>query len=198
MISIEGLLNYVRGVILTKNKSRVVLVLVTVLVVSALAVFFLYKQREDVVTPEPLNGQYDVFFRDVVFTETVKGGSRWEVKAAVAKFLQKENVVSLEKVSAKLLMPDGGIYVLRGDEGKIFRETRDIFLKGNVLLTSDRGERITTDNVWYRVREKRILTDSPVKVDSEKVRIRGSGLIVDLARRSIVVKGNVKATVKSQ
>lgn len=196
MISIDSLLNHVRGVIL-KKMIRVLPVLVIVLL-SVLVAFFLSSNREENILSEPVNRQYDVFVKDVVFTETVKGGSNWEVKAAVAKFLQKEDVVNLEKVSAKLLMPDGRLYTLSGDEGKLFRGTRDIFLKGNVILTPDRGERIITDNVWYREAEKKILTDSPVAVEGKKVKITGSGLVVDLSKRSIVVKNSVKAMVKGQ
>ena len=75
----------------------------------------------------------------------MKAKSKWEVKAETAIYDKKQNLAVLELVQIKLITSDGKVFTMNADKGRIMTDKKTIEIKGNVVITSDDGDRFSTD-----------------------------------------------------
>jgi LPS export ABC transporter protein LptC len=64
-------------------------------------------------------------------------------------------------------------------KGKIDDRTQDMYAIGNVVAVSDSGITLTTDELVWKKRKKKIVTDKFVKIKSDKEIIEGYGFESD-------------------
>ncbi len=68
---------------------------------------------------------------------------------------------------------------ITSEKGKIDDRTQDMYAIGNVVAVSDSGITLTTDELIWKNREKKIVTDKFVKIKSNKEIIEGYGFESD-------------------
>ncbi len=142
-----------------------------------------------------LPDEADIRISDFIFTEVGKENMRWEVKARSAEYQKKLNLALLDQVRIKLTTPDGRIFILTGDEGKMQTETKDVELNGHVVMISDAGDKFSTDYLRYSDAEKRIYTDAPVRLENENMHIEGVGLSILVNKGQVLLASNVRAKI---
>lgn len=142
-----------------------------------------------------LPDEADIRISDFIFTEVGKENMRWEVKARSAEYQKKLNLALLDQVRIKLTTPDGRIFILTGDEGKMQTETKDVELNGHVVMISDAGDKFSTDYLRYSDAEKRIYTDAPVRLENENMHIEGVGLSILVNKGQVTLASNVRAKI---
>jgi LPS export ABC transporter protein LptC len=96
-----------------------------------------------------IDDQVDLYIKDVHYTEVGDSGNRLEINADSAAFLKKENEARFERVRMKLILPDGKTYELSADRGKLRTDRKDVEIEGNVVILSSRGDRFTTNRLFY-------------------------------------------------
>jgi LPS export ABC transporter protein LptC len=138
----------------------------------------------------------DLQVKNVVYTDVGQSGEKWEIKADTAQYIKKENVALFDKIRVRMLTADGKSFTLTGDKGRFQTEKKDIEIVGNVEGTSDGGERFTTDKLSYNNAEGKIYTDSAVTMSSGQMKIRGTGLTVNMKSGELTLVSKVKAEVK--
>jgi len=142
-----------------------------------------------------MSGTVDLHVKDVHFTETGDPESKWEIHAAAAQYLKKENLAHFERVRIKLIRNDGATYILTGDEARFKTDKKDIELYGHVTLVTDRGETFRTERLCYHHDGRRIYTDDPVTMDGRGMHLQGVGMKISLADRHMTLSSNVRARV---
>jgi LPS export ABC transporter protein LptC len=178
-----------------ETKRKKVLVVAILAVILSLALVFVIGIR---VAPEKavlrlMEDKVDLQIKNVHFTEVEDSGLKWELTADSARYLKKENLALFEKVTVRLLMKDGRIFVMNGDQGRLDTESRDMEIDGNVAIVSENGDRFVTDRLRYLHVARRIETDRPVAMDNGNIRISGVGLIVHLDESKLTLLSQIRA-----
>lgn len=116
-----------------------------------------------------------------------------EVRAASARFDLASNAIHLERVDVAF-REDPGLVELEADEGLVVMEREDFVLTGNVNGTTGGGERFYTEELRFDGAERRLWSESPVRVERAALTLRGDGMEVDLATLRLRFIGRVRAT----
>jgi len=177
----------------TKIIAALVFVLVMVLVVTAIIGISRGRSKNILkVLPE----QVDLEIKGFVYTEVAESGSRWEVRADNATYQTKENLAVFDNVHIKLDTNDGKIYTMTANGGQMLTDKKDIEIKGNVVITSNAGEKFTTDYLNYSDEQKKFYTDAPVTMESERITIKGTGLTLLVKTGELNLNSMVRAKIK--
>jgi hypothetical protein len=80
-----------------------------------------------------------------------------------------------------------------GEEGDLERETKNLEVRRNVVLTSDDGLRLETTVLRWHGGDRRLWTDVPVRIIREGAVIDGTALDVKMAEQATAIQGRVHA-----
>jgi len=142
-----------------------------------------------------LSDQVDLQIKDFIYTEVGEDNSKWEVKAESAKYIKKENLALFDRVKIKLTTSAGKVFIMTGDKGQMLTDKKDIQIKGNVVIVSDKGDRFSTDYLNFNDAEKKFYTDAPVTIENKKMKIKGTGLTLYINTGELTLSSMVKAKI---
>ena len=143
---------------------------------------------------EPRTSQAEQELKELHLKEDAKSGSfRWSLDAERAEALSDSGKTSLWKVTIGVEEPDR-TWKVTGDEGDLFKETRDVEIRGNVVLVSSEGLRVETTVLRWNNAEGRAWTDQPVTIYKAGGVVQGVGLEAKPSEEFTVVRGRVRAT----
>ncbi len=142
-----------------------------------------------------IDDEVDLYIKDVHYTEVGESGNRLEINADSATFLKKENQARFDRIRMKLIQPDGKVYELTADRGKLKTDLKDVEIEGNVLIVSNRGDRFTTGRLEYSDKERKISTEDVVTLHNPRFEVTGKGMIILLKSDQVTLARNVKAQV---
>jgi LPS export ABC transporter protein LptC len=143
-----------------------------------------------------IDDEVDLYIKDVHYTEVGESGNRLEINADSATFLKKENQARFDRIRMKLIQPDGKVYELTADRGKLKTDLKDVEIEGNVLIVSNRGDRFTTGRLDYSDKERKISTEDVVTFHNPRFQVTGQGMIILLKSDQVTLVRNVKAQVR--
>jgi len=170
-----------------------------VLVVS-LSLWASYRGRkppEDVPLPKMAVDGADSRLEKIRFVEEKQGRKSWELEAKAMQQYQGQNVMVLEDVKLTFYNKDGRTLTVTGKEGKVYQDTKNMELRGDVVATSSDGYRFETNSMTYNHQEKKIRTPDPVDLDGEQLRVKGRGMVVDMEARTVKVLHEVRTQWKA-
>ena len=170
-----------------------VIVALFVLIVAGILVARSRTVRTEVLGPRPSSA--DISLKEVQLQEESAGGGRWQLVADQASVFDQEGRTALRKVTVHVQDRDR-TWTIVGEEGDFFKDTKNLELRRNVVLTSDDGLRLETSVLRWQGAERRMWTDAPVKLFREGTVIDGTALDVRMADEATTVKGPVRATFR--
>lgn len=171
--------------------------LAAVLAAIALLVVDLYKTPPKTLL-KVLADNVDLQVKDVLFTDVGQSGEKLEIKADTARYHKKENMAFFDKIHVKMLTPEGRVFRMTGDRGKLQTDTKDIEISGNVEILSDHGDRLRTDVLYYTHAKSAVHTDGAVTIWGDRMQIRGIGMIINLKEGQMSLQSKVKGQVQRQ
>ena len=181
------------------NKKTILIssiVIACVVVVIAVGAIVKIKQTKSRDLLKALPEQIDLQIKGFVYTEVGEGGSQWEMKADTATYYRKQNLALFDRVQIKLNMPDGKSFLMTADKGQMFTDKKDVEIKGNVVITSDAGDKFYTDYLNYSDAEKKFYTNAPVSMENKRMKIKGVGLTLFINKGQLNLSSMVKAKIK--
>ena len=136
---------------------------------------------------------------DFVLTETDAGRPQWTLYAKWAATYTARNVVVARDVRVDFYDEEGArSSELTAREGEIQQLTRDMTARGNVVLTTTEGTRMTTEELHFGNREQLITSDRRVRVEREGDALEGVGFSSDPDLKRFEFRSRVNATVRSK
>jgi len=138
----------------------------------------------------------DFQVKDVHFTEVGDPDASWDIKAELARYMKKENLAVFEKVRITMIRHDGRTFTMSGDSAKVNTVTKDAEVYGNVILTSDLGDRITTPKVFYSGKEKKAYTEDEILLTRPGMDLKGKGMVFYVDEQHVRLLSGVKAVVQ--
>lgn len=100
----------------------------------------------------------------VHLVESQKGNRDWELFAENARGYQGEGDWFLKKVKVQFYNKDKIDFIVTGDEGEIDGITRNMKVKGNVVITSSNGYLFYTAELFYNSILRKIISPGEIKM----------------------------------
>jgi LPS export ABC transporter protein LptC len=143
---------------------------------------------------EVVSSQADQEVKEIHIQEDARGGAyRWSLDAERAESFPGTGKTILRKVTIGV-EESGRQWKVTSDEGELAQETRDVELRGSVVLVSSGGLRVETTVLRWSNAQGRAWTDQPVTMNKGGGVIKGTGLEVRPNEEITLVRGRVTAT----
>ena len=177
----------------TKNISIILIICIVITVAVLVIINNIYDKPKNIIKILPDN--VDLQIKDFIYTDVGEDNSKWEVKAENAKYIKKENLALFDRVKIKLITSEGKKFTMTGDKGQMNTEKKDIQIKGNVVIVSDKGDRLSTDYLNFSDAEKKVYTNAPVTMENKSIKIKGTGLTLYIKTGELKLSSLVKAKI---
>jgi len=138
----------------------------------------------------------DMALKKIRLVEDKHGKKTWELDAKAVQQYQGQNIILLEDVQVSFYTREGQSFVLSGNKGKVYQDSRNMELVGSVLLTSSDGYRLKTHSIFYHHANKEVTTSDPVEIDGKEIQVVGRGMRVDMEARIINILSQAKTRWK--
>jgi len=136
---------------------------------------------------------------DFVATETDRGLVQWKMYARSAETYRARNTVIARGLRIDFFDEKGSrSSTLTAQEGEMNDLTHDMIARGDVVIQTTEGTRMTTEKLRFKNKEQRIDTDAFVRVDRRGDVLTGYGFESDPGLKDFQFKRQVKATVRTR
>jgi LPS export ABC transporter protein LptC len=142
------------------------------------------------------HGEADMRLERIRFVEDKHGKKTWELDAKAIQQYQGQNIILLEDVKVTFYTNDGRSFILSGNKGKIYQDSKNMELVGDVLLTSSDGYRLKTDSISYQHANKEATTSDPVEIEGKEIQVVGIGMRVDMEAKIFKILSQAKTRWK--
>ncbi len=134
----------------------------------------------------------DMQLKKIRFVEDKQGQKTWELEAESVQQYQEQNIMVLEDVKVTFYAKEGRIIYLTGKQGKVYQDSKNVELSGDVVLTSNDGYQLKTQSASYRHSENTVSTADPVEIEGEQIRLTGKGMMVNVEAKTFKILSEVK------
>ena len=136
---------------------------------------------------------------DFEATETDQGAVQWKMYARSAATYRARNAVVARGVRIDFFDEKGArASTLTAREGEMNDLSHDMIARGDVVIQTTEGTRMTTDQLKFLNKMQRIQTESFVRVDRRGDVLTGWGFESDPQLKDFEFKRQVKATVHTR
>jgi LPS export ABC transporter protein LptC len=178
-----------------RNLARVISVVVVVFIVAVVAILVVKSRSARVESVGPAPSTADLQIKEVDLEEEAKG-VRWRLKAEQALMYDRAGQTQLRKLVAHIYQPERS-WMIVGDEGQLDRQTNNVEVRRNVVVTSNDGLRLETTVLRWHAEDKRLWTDAPVRITRNGSIVLGTGLDVRMEDEATTIEGRVRATFQT-
>jgi LPS export ABC transporter protein LptC len=172
--------------------SSIVVVLITILITAVAIIKINVNKPRNLLKALP---DVDLKIKGFVYTEVGEANVKWEVTAETATYNKKQNLAVFDRVQIKLTTSDGKVFIMKGDKGLMFTDTKNIEIKDNVDIISDTGDKFSTDHLIYNDAEKKFYTDAPITMENKRMKITSVGLTLFMNAGKLNLSSLVKAKI---
>ncbi len=152
--------------------------------------------QEQEVLPKISNDGADARLEKIRFVEDKHGRKTWELEAKSIQQYQDQNIMLLEEVKIIFFTKEKKSFIISGNQGKVYQDSKNMELVGDVVLTSSDGYRLKTHSISYDHLEKKVTSPDPVEIEGEQIRLTGIGMWVDMEAKNFKVLSQVKTRWK--
>ena len=140
----------------------------------------------------------DMRLGKIRFVEDKHGQKTWELEATSVRQYQDQNMMVLEDVKVTFYGKEGRTFFLTGRQGKVYQDSKNVELVGDVLLSTNEGYQLKTHSVSYRHLEKIASTPDPVEIEGEQIRLTGNGMLVNMETKTFKILSQVKTQLRGK
>ncbi|MFH1033747.1 MAG: LPS export ABC transporter periplasmic protein LptC [Pseudomonadota bacterium] len=133
----------------------------------------------------------------LAYTHVQDGKRRWHIAAAGSHFDQDNGTIDLRGVEMVFYTKDGGQIQLSSDQGEYDPSDHSLSLLGNVQGTTSTGMRLATNSLYYSEDDLTADTDDEVTLSGPTFKVRGRGILLDMANNKAVFKKAVSSRISS-
>lgn len=156
--------------------------------------------RQRAMGPAGATGELpDQEVRDFVLTETDQGHPEWKLYARYAAMYDARNAIVARAVRVDFYDAEGKkTSELTAREGEIDQTSRNMIARGEVVLQTTEGTRMSTEQLQYLNRTQKVISDRLVRVEREGDVLTGVGFESDPELKHFEFKRKVQAVVRAR
>ncbi len=140
----------------------------------------------------------DMQLKKIRFVEDKQGQKTWELEAESVNQYQEQNIMVLEDIKLTFYAKEGRVIYLTAKQGKVYQDSKNLDLTGDVVLTSSDGYQLKTHSASYCHSEKVVSTSDPVEIDGEQIRLTGKGMLVNVEAKTFRILSQVKTQLRGK
>ncbi len=158
------------------------------------------RKASEAVEKHPIvsTGGADMHLEKIRFVEDKHGERTWELEAKSVHQYQDQNMMLLEDIKVTFYAKEGRTFFLTGKQGKVYQDSKNVELMGDVVLTSSDGYQLKTSSASYRNSEKIVTTSDLVEIEGEQLRLTGKGMLVNMEEKTLKVLSQVKTQLRGK
>jgi lipopolysaccharide export system protein LptC len=135
--------------------------------------------------------------RNFVLTETDQGNPVWKLYARYAAMYDAKNSIVAQGVRVDFFDAQGKkTSELSAREGEIDRQSRDMIARGNVVIQTTEGTRMSTEELRFLNRTQKVRSNREVRVERAGNVLTGVGFESDPDLKHYEFMGRVHAQVR--
>jgi LPS export ABC transporter protein LptC len=147
--------------------------------------------------PPSVEAKADYRVSEIHINETLEGSLRWSLDADHAEVYDKRQETVMQRVAIRVFSKDAE-WTVTAAEGVLNNDSRDVALKGNIVVTSRDGLRMTTERLRWRNKERALDTEDPVEITREGTTITARGLDVRMQEQYAVLGRRVRVVITNR
>jgi LPS export ABC transporter protein LptC len=135
---------------------------------------------------------------EIDFTQARGDRKEWQIRATRMYSLEDDKDIMLENVEALFLGKsdkDEGQTSINSQKAKYNADSQLLNLHGQVVIRDNRGYEIRTESLNFLEKEKKIKTDSKVKINGSNIAVTGESLMYDIVSGNYRLEGSVVCNV---
>jgi LPS export ABC transporter protein LptC len=140
----------------------------------------------------------DMQLKKIRFVEDKQGQKTWELEAESVSQYQEQNIMVLEDVRLTFYAKEGRVIYLTARRGKVYQDSKNVDLTGDVVLTSNDGYQLKTHSASYCHSEKVVRTSDPVEIEGDQIRLTGKGMLVNVEAKTFRILSQVKTQLRGR
>jgi LPS export ABC transporter protein LptC len=137
----------------------------------------------------------EVGLQEINFVQVKDGVKLWELKAEAVEYQQPQNLVSFKKVILTYFPKGDQAIRLVGNLGKLDTKTKNIFLEGEVVISTPEGYELKVPSLYYRDDKREVFTEGSVNLKGPAILLDGLGMTMNLDSQKIQVEKKVRMTL---
>lgn len=175
---------------------RTLLLVLLALLVGGVGLVFLDAPSNEslVETPPPIESKADISVSQLDYSQLRDGETAWRLQADQGGVTLETGLSSLKEVRLKVfdVEPFGRVEA-SAEKGFWNRADGEIQLQGNVVVQTEQGHSLASEELSWHTVEQKVRSARPVVIRSPQWSVRGDALQADLEQRSITITGHVQA-----
>ncbi|MGA3083637.1 MAG: LPS export ABC transporter periplasmic protein LptC [Thermodesulfobacteriota bacterium] len=137
----------------------------------------------------------NVGLQQIDFVQVKNGIKLWELKAEAVEYQQPKNLVSFKKVTLTYFPKDDKPVSLVGNLGSLDTQTKNIFIEGEVIISTPDGYELKVPSLYYREDTKEVSSEGDVSFKGPNIILDGQGMTMNLDSQKVWVKKKVRMTL---
>jgi LPS export ABC transporter protein LptC len=174
-----------------RKVARAILVLVVLFVLGVTGLLVARSRTAEVESLGAAPADADLRIKEVDLEEETRG-IRWRLKAEQALLYEQTGQTSLRNL-AVTVYERNQTWTIVGDQGDVDRESKDVEVRGNVVVTADDGLRLETSVLRWDADQRRLWTDEEVRLSRQGSTVVGQGFEVRTDDEAATIGGRVHA-----
>ncbi|MFQ6672622.1 MAG: LPS export ABC transporter periplasmic protein LptC [Candidatus Tectimicrobiota bacterium] len=176
--------------------------LLVVFCISLVVIVTTLVVRSHIATPSPPGkvthalSQADLAMQSIHLVENRGGRTEWELHAEASETFRDKKLTVLKDIRATFYPAEHPAVHVSAKAGRLRMDTRDMVIRGDVIIQSEAGYTLKTEKLRYDARTQQVRTDLPVELVQEGLVVQGVGLSANLDGKTLTVQRDVKATFR--
>jgi len=137
----------------------------------------------------------NVGLQQINFVQVKNGIKLWELKAEAVEYQQPKNLVSFKKVTLTYFPKDDKPVSLVGNLGRLDTQTKNIFIEGEVVISTPDGYELKVPFLNYRDDLREVSTKGAFTFKGPDLFLDGEGMTMNLDSQKVLVKKKVRMTL---
>ena len=175
---------------------RKLLLVLLVLLVGSVGLILLNAPPDEQLAevPPALDAEADISVSRFDYTQLQDGTTAWRLQAERGGVTLESGISSLQDVRLKVfdVEPFGPVEA-SAEAGTWDRKAGDIQLQGNVMVRTEQGMSLASEELSWHSKDQTVRSTRPVVLLSPQWSVRGDALLADLEHRSMTITGHVRA-----
>jgi LPS export ABC transporter protein LptC len=175
------------------------LLLIGILCVVAFWIgLYAFRTQKPPIAPsqKPITGQTpgNVGLKEINFSQVKDGVKLWELKAEEVEYQKDRNLVSFKKVTILYFPKADKPISLVGNRGYLDTQSKNIYMEGEVIISSEAGYELRAPTLYYRDEEREVTTEGVVTFKGPEIMVEGQGANMQLDSQRLFIRSKAKTT----
>jgi len=137
----------------------------------------------------------DLSLEEIHYVETKGDKKEWELRAKSGQYFRQDDYTTLEDLTVTFYADEGRIITLKGDKGSM-KGRKEIEVRGNVVITSSDGYRVSTNSFRFDDGKQQISTEDPIMFEGKRLQVKGVGAVLDLKTKKLSILRKVQTVIE--